>query len=283
MRLTTIRHNGTELVVEIDDEGMYHILDAPDMLSLIRADKTPSRLGKSISHLASSLLAPIPRPSRNVMCIGKNYYEHAKEFTKSGFDTSAKSSADAIPSLPIVFTKVPETVIGDGATILYPDGVSDALDYEAELGVIIGTGGRHIPRAQAYSHIFGYTIINDVTARDLQKSHKQWFIGKSLDTFCPMGPWIVTPTEHFDASRLDIRCWVNGELRQSANTRDMIFDVPTLIEILSARMTLMPGDVIATGTPAGVGIGFTPPKYLKPGDVIEIEIAGIGRLTNRVG
>jgi 2-keto-4-pentenoate hydratase/2-oxohepta-3-ene-1,7-dioic acid hydratase in catechol pathway len=215
------------------------------------------------------------------MCVGKNYREHAKEFTRSGFDSSASSAADAIPTAPIVFTKAPECVIADGADIRYPEGVSDSVDYEAELGLVIGKGGRGISKADAYGHICGYTIINDVTARDLQGKHKQWFLGKSLDTFCPMGPWLVTADE-VDPENLNVKCWVNDELRQDANTRDLIFDIPTLIATISAGITLQPGDVIATGTPVGVGIGFTPPKFLKRGDRVTIEIDGLGRLSNSV-
>jgi 2-keto-4-pentenoate hydratase/2-oxohepta-3-ene-1,7-dioic acid hydratase in catechol pathway len=159
--------------------------------------------------------------------------------------------------------------------------VSKQLDYEAELAVVVGRGGRGISRAQAYSHVWGYTIVNDVTARDLQAKHKQWFLGKSLDTFCPIGPWLVTADE-INPTSLQVRCWVNGELRQDANTADLIFDIPALIETISAGITLLPGDVIATGTPAGVGIGFDPPRFLQPGDRIDIDIEGIGRLSNSV-
>ena len=232
------------------------------------------------SLLDARLLPPL-MPNRNIMCVGKNYRAHAREFTKSGFDSSAKDLNEAIPSAPIIFTKPPETVIADGANILYPVGISDSVDYEAELGVIIGKGGRGISKENALEHVFGYTIINDMTARDLQAKHKQWFIGKSLDTFCPMGPYIVTRDE-VDVANLRVQCWVNGELRQDANTSDLIFDVPTLIETLSQGLTLQPGDVIATGTPAGVGIGFNPPKYLVRGDEVAIEITGLGRLANRL-
>ncbi|MEN3274363.1 MAG: hypothetical protein V7631_153 [Massilia sp.] len=225
--------------------------------------------------------APIPRPRRNVMCVGKNYFDHAHEFTRSGFDSSASKPADAIPTAPIIFTKMPETVIASGEPVRYPVGASEQLDYEAELGVIIGKGGRGIAKADAFDHVFGYVIINDMTARDVQAKHKQWFLGKSFDTFCPMGPWIATADE-LDGSNLDIKCWVNGELRQNANTRDLIFDIPTLLETLSAGLTLRAGDVIATGTPAGVGIGFTPPRFLQRGDVVDIEIDGLGRLSNPI-
>lgn len=227
-----------------------------------------------------TLTAPIPRPRRNVFCIGRNYAEHAAEFAKSGYD--ATSGASAHPDAAVFFTKPPSTVIGHGEVVDPHLKVTSELDYEAELGVIIGQGGRGISRADALSHVWGYTIINDVTARDLQKRHKQWFLGKSLDTFCPMGPWAVTADEVGDAP-LDLRCTVNGEERQRASTADLIFDIPAIIETLSAGITLEPGDVIATGTPKGVGIGFEPPKFLRPGDVVEITIGKIGTLRNQVG
>ncbi|WP_142848662.1 fumarylacetoacetate hydrolase family protein [Telmatospirillum sp. J64-1] len=237
--------------------------------------------GKALPLAEVRLEAPLPRPARNIFCVGKNYHAHAHEFTRSGFDSSASSQAEAIPNAPFIFTKTPETVIGHGQPILYPTGVSEKVDYEAELAVIIGKPGRGIAKNRALDHVWGYTILNDVTARDLQARHKQWFLGKSLDTFCPMGPWAVTADE-LDGSKLNLRCWVNGELRQDANTRDLIFDIPTLIETISAGITLQPGDVIATGTPVGVGIGFDPPKFLQPGDEVTIEIEGIGRLSNRL-
>src|SRR3954470_19193752 len=229
---------------------------------------------------AVQLVAPLPRPRRNIFCVGKNYHAHAKEFAGSGFDSSAKSGGD-IPQHPIIFTKVPECVIGPRDDILMPRGVSEAIDYEVELAVIIGRGGKGISRADAMKHVWGYTIVNDVTARDWQSRHQQWDMGKSFDTFCPMGPWLVSADE-LDGAATRVRCWVNGELRQDAPTTDLIFDIPTLIETLSAGITLYPGDVIATGTPVGVGIGFKPPKYLQPGDVVRVEIDGIGVLENPV-
>lgn len=225
--------------------------------------------------------APIPQPRRNIFCVGKNYHEHAREFAQSGFDTSAVKDEHA-PSFPVIFTKAPETVVGDGAPVLAFADLTSQLDYEAELAVVIGKPGRGIRKADALKHVWGYTIINDVTARDLQQKHRQWFLGKSLDTFCPMGPWIVTADEVGDAADLDVKCWVNDELRQDANTRDLIFDIPTIIETISRGMTLLPGDVIATGTPAGVGIGFKPPKFLKSGDVMKISISKLGTLTNAI-
>jgi 2-keto-4-pentenoate hydratase/2-oxohepta-3-ene-1,7-dioic acid hydratase in catechol pathway len=229
----------------------------------------------------AKVLAPITRPRRNLFCVGKNYHEHAAEFQKSGFDSSAKNGEHA-PEAPVFFTKPASTVIGPGATIPRHSSVTSQLDYEAELGVVIGKGGRGVKKADAMDHVFGYTVINDVTARDLQKLHRQWFLGKSLDGFCPMGPYLVTADE-VDGQSSDVKCWVNGELRQSSNASNLIFDVPTLIETLSAAIELQPGDVIATGTPAGVGIGFNPPRFLQKGDVIRIEIQGVGTLENRVG
>ncbi len=225
------------------------------------------------------LLAPI-MPRRNVFCVGKNYHEHAAEFAKSGYDTSA-AKGELAPAFPVVFTKAPSTVVGPGDEVLSFSDLTEQLDYEAELTVVIGKPGRGIAKGEVFDHVWGYTIVNDVTARDLQQKHRQWFIGKSLDTFCPMGPWVVTADE-LDATKIDVKCWINGELRQNANTSDLIFDIPAIVTTLSAGMTLLPGDVIATGTPAGVGIGFVPPKFLKPGDVMKIEIQGIGTLENRI-
>jgi 2-keto-4-pentenoate hydratase/2-oxohepta-3-ene-1,7-dioic acid hydratase in catechol pathway len=255
-----------------------------DLVSLMGDGNVVSRCrvsDQALSLAQIKLSAPIPRPARNIFCVGKNYSNHAREFSRSGFDAGQSAPADAIPACPIVFTKPPETVIGAGEAVWSAADVTSALDYEAELAVIIGKGGRGITKSDALSHVWGYTIINDVTARDWQQRHKQWFLGKSFDTFCPMGPIAVTADE-IDSSKLDIKCWINGELRQNANTRDLIFDVPTLIETISAGITLYPGDIIATGTPEGVGIGFDPPKFLKPGDVMTIEIQGLGRLQNTV-
>ena len=225
------------------------------------------------------LCAPIPRPSRNIFCVGKNYHAHAQEFASSGFDSSAASSV--VPKDPIIFSKVPETVVGPGAEVRLDPNVSTSIDYEAELGVIIGKGGRGIPANEAMGHVWGYTIINDVTARDLQGKYSQWLIGKSQDTFCPMGPWVVTADE-IDLESMRVRCAINGEMRQDASVRDLIFDIPTLIETISAGVSLKPGDVIATGTPEGVGIGFKPPKYLVDGDLMRVEIDQIGYLENPV-
>ena len=222
------------------------------------------------------LMAPLPRPARNILCIGKNYRDHANEVK------SLPSGGSDLPEFPIVFTKAPSTVIAPGVPIPSHLDSSRSTDYEGELGVIIGRGGRGITAADAMEHIFGYTVINDVTARDLQRRHQQWFIGKSLDGYCPMGPAILTADEVPDVRALCIRTQVNGELRQTGCVEDLIFDIPSLIETLSAGMTLEPGDIIATGTPAGVGAGFNPPKYLQRGDRVSITIDPIGTLENPV-
>ena len=231
--------------------------------------------------LADVLLrAPIPRPRRNIFCVGKNYHAHAREFASSGFDSSAKAGGD-IPADPIIFSKVPECVVGPFDPIRMPVGVSEALDYEVELALVIGQGGKGIRAADAMQHVWGYTIVNDVTARDWQSRHMQWLLGKSFDTFCPMGPWLVSADE-CDGRATQVRCYVNGELRQDASTSDLIFDIPKLIETLSAGITLYPGDIVATGTPVGVGIGFKPPKYLRVGDRVRMEIDAIGHIENVV-
>jgi 2-keto-4-pentenoate hydratase/2-oxohepta-3-ene-1,7-dioic acid hydratase in catechol pathway len=291
MKLATLIVDGEPtLAVVAPDEDLFWTVESlsgarfatmTDLIADFAAVKdslVPAGPGRPLAE--ATVAAPLI-PRRNVMCVGKNYHAHAHEFTRSGYDSSAQSAADAIPTAPIIFTKAPETVIGPGQDIAYPTGLSDQIDYEAELGVVIGKRAKGVSKAEAHDYVFGYTIINDMTARDLQSKHKQWFIGKSLDTFCPLGPWLVTE-DAIDGRNLDLKCWVNGELRQSANTKDLIFDVATLIETLSAGLTLLPGDVIATGTPAGVGIGFSPPKFLARGDEIAIEISGLGRLINRL-
>jgi 2-keto-4-pentenoate hydratase/2-oxohepta-3-ene-1,7-dioic acid hydratase in catechol pathway len=288
MRIATFRSGGRRRVGSLSPDGKsirpFDLgTEAEELGALVvierglRAD-SPS-LGASIPTAGVVFDAPIPRPRRNIFCVGKNYYEHAHEFAKSGFDSSAASGA--VPESPIVFTKVPECVIAPGAAIEIDPAASTAIDYEAELAVVIGKGGRGIKKADALQHVWGCTIVNDVTARDLQGKYKQWLIGKSQDTFCPMGPVLVSADE-VDIGNIDVKCWVNGELRQNANTSLLIFDVPTLIETISAGITLYPGDIIATGTPVGVGIGFTPPKYLKHGDTVKIELSGIGVLENPV-
>jgi 2-keto-4-pentenoate hydratase/2-oxohepta-3-ene-1,7-dioic acid hydratase in catechol pathway len=224
-----------------------------------------------------ALLAPIPELRRNVFCLGWNYADHSKEAAH------LRGKETKLPERPVFFTKVTTTVNGPFGDIPVDARVSEQNDWEVELGVIIGTGGKNIPRDKALDHVFGYTVINDVSARDVQTAHgKQFFKGKSLDGHCPMGPWLVTKDEIADPHALPLRCRVNGELKQEGNTRDLIFDIPAIIEWLSLGMTLLPGDVIATGTPSGVGFARTPPEYLWPGDVVECEVEGIGTIRNRV-
>jgi 2-keto-4-pentenoate hydratase/2-oxohepta-3-ene-1,7-dioic acid hydratase in catechol pathway len=242
-------------------------------------DRLRAALPRAPKVAGAKICAPIPRPPKNVFCVGKNYHEHAKEFAGSGFDGGAK---DVVPPFPVVFSKPHTAIIATGEPILGDLDPTGGLDYEGELAVVIGKGGRGIRRADALKHVFGYTIVNDVTARHLQKRHSQWILGKGLDSFCPMGPAILTADEVPDPTTLVLTTWVNGEQRQKAPVVDLIFDVPTLIEAISAAITLEPGDVIATGTPAGVGIGFSPPRFLAKGDVIRIEITGIGMLENAV-
>ena len=259
--------------LDVEAEDMTELIerysDARELNSAARGELALDRI---------KLLAPV-MPRRNIFCVGKNYREHAKEFAGSGFEAGAVKGAE-IDEYPAVFSKPPSTVVGNGDVVrLHPQATS-SVDYEAELAVVIGRTGSDISPARAYEHVFGYTIVNDVTARDRQRNHKQWFLGKGLDTFCPMGPWLTT-ADAVDPANLAVKCWVNGELRQNANTRDLIFDIPTLIATISAGLTLQPGDVIATGTPAGVGIGFNPPRFLKAGDEVSISIDGIGTLSNR--
>jgi len=213
------------------------------------------------------LLAPIPAPARNVFCLGRNYADHAAE------------RGAAAPDHPVYFTKPGTAVVGPGDDVVH-HAITKELDYEVELAVVIGTGGRDIPRAEALRHVFGYTIINDVTARDLQKRHNQWFKGKSLDTFCPMGPMLVTADEIPDPQALAISLRVNGQTRQSSHTAKMIFPVAQCIEVLSQGLTLLPGDIIATGTPDGVGAATG--TFLRAGDRIEAEVEGIGILASKV-
>ena len=234
MRFATLEINGRQVVAAVSADGTQYCEASRlfpgfdgDMTALI--ERQPSMEGVAmpsdgLKPLAGvRICAPIPEPRRNIFCVGKNYHEHAKEFGRSGFDMSAGKGEDAPPA-PVVFTKPASTVVGQGDDVLsFPD-VTQQMDYEVELGVIIGRTARGIGKADALKHVWGYTVINDVTARDLQQKHRQWFIGKSLDTYCPMGPFIVTADE-VDVTSLDVKCWINGELRQDANTSDLIFDV----------------------------------------------------------
>ncbi|HEY9281310.1 MAG TPA: fumarylacetoacetate hydrolase family protein [Eoetvoesiella sp.] len=291
MKLANVDVSGKATVVLVNDAATHYwpvselvygfngdMVDLAQQFDAVKAQLTPKGEGKPLEGVV--ILAPVHEPRRNIFCVGKNYHEHAVEFSKSGFDSGAKEGEHS-PEAPVVFTKPYSTVIGPHAKIPSHQGVTSQLDYEAEFAVVIGKAGRGIKKADALKHVFGYTIVNDFTARDLQKLHRQWFLGKGLDGFCPMGPYLVT-ADSIDGQNLDIKCWVNGELRQDSNTKHLIFDIPTLIETISSGIELQPGDVIATGTPAGVGIGFTPPKFVHPGDVIRIEVQGLGILENEV-
>ncbi len=225
----------------------------------------------------ATLMAPLPRPEKNVFCVGRNYADHIAEGAR------AQKTAVAITEVPVYFTKPPTAVIGPGAEVPIFAHVSTEIDYEVELAIVIGTPGRDIAKADAFAHIWGYTIVNDITARDVQRRHGgQYFKGKGLDGSCPMGPVIVTRDEMPDPQNIALRSLVNGEVRQNGNTAQMIFDIPTLIASLSAGLTLEPGDILATGTPSGVGYAMVPPCFLKDGDEVTCEIDGIGRLTNPV-
>lgn len=286
MKLATYERDGRTTIGAVTDRGVIDLSAiAPDMLSLI--DGGSAALAQARSYLtadrpavplaAVTLLAPIPRVRRNVMCLGLNYVEHAKE------SAEARGREFRPHQHPVFFTKATHTINRPDGVIPFDAAVSADIDWEAELAVIIGRGGKNIPASAAFDHIFGYTCLNDVSARDLQSNHSQFFKGKSLDGACPIGPWIVTADEIPDPQALDITCRVNGVIKQSSNTRYMIFNIPAIIEILSRGMTLDAGDIIATGTPSGVGFARKPPEFLKPGDVVEVEIEGIGVLRNRVG
>jgi 2-keto-4-pentenoate hydratase/2-oxohepta-3-ene-1,7-dioic acid hydratase in catechol pathway len=261
-------------------------LEAPDMIAFIAAGDAALKVAAGLAEKPPegtlypaaevTLLAPIPRPRKNVFCVGRNYREHVKEGDRMFGRTAA------FPKVPNFFTKAPTAVVGPDAEVLYPSQVTQKLDYEIELGVVIGKAGKDIPREAAYDHVFGYTIINDVSARDLQADHVQFFKGKTLDSHCPMGPWIVDKAEIGDPTTLELVFSLNGEERQRDHVSSLIFDIPAIIESLSAGCTLEPGDVIATGTPSGVGFGFDPPRLMKGGDVMTSSIDRIGVLVNRV-
>lgn len=261
-----------KLATESAQRGALPLIEA-----LASSGVLPPVDSTSVPVSSVKLEAPLPVPRRNLWCVGRNYHAHAKELQTSVFKDN-----DANPeSWPIVFTKAPDCVVGPHDDVRLPGAsVSEQIDYEAELAVVIGEGGKNISRADAMKHVFGYTAVNDVTARDVQMRHQQWDMGKSFDSFCPMGPWIVTADE-LDGNRTRVRCWVNGELRQDGPTENLIFDIPTLIETVSRGITLYPGDVIATGSPAGVGLGMKPPRFLRSGDVVRIEIDGLGAIENK--
>jgi 2-keto-4-pentenoate hydratase/2-oxohepta-3-ene-1,7-dioic acid hydratase in catechol pathway len=224
-----------------------------------------------------SFIAPVPDPSKNVICMGLNYRDHVEEAIRAGGLPKSIAERDQ----PIFFTKAPSTLIGHKAGIP-KHACTNELDYEAELAIIIGRRGKNISQEQVYDHIFGYCCANDISARDLQRRHKQIFKGKTLDGSCPLGPFIVPREDYGDPMNVMVQCWVNGEMRQKASTSMMIHDIPTMIAILSEGFTLEPGDIILTGTPPGVGYARQNPTFLQPGDVVEVEVEGLGRLKNRV-
>ncbi len=289
MKLVTYTDGGHEAVGLVEADGTT-VLDLGPVVgtrTLVEVVEDWAQLAPAIAAAGDlrrvegpRLLAPFPRPRRDLFAVGKNYREHVAEFGRSGYDTPQRS--EDLPEKPIVFSKATTAVTGPHDDVEAHPGITSELDYEAELAVIIGRGGRGISREQALEHVWGYTIVNDVTARDVQRDHKQWLLGKSLDTHAPMGPWAVSADEVGDVTGLVVSSTVNGEPRQKAPVADLIFDVPELIRVISAGITLLPGDVIATGTPAGVGIGFDPPRFLEPGDVVECAITGLGSLRNTI-
>jgi 2-keto-4-pentenoate hydratase/2-oxohepta-3-ene-1,7-dioic acid hydratase in catechol pathway len=281
---TGLVRNASE-VIDLAALGGNPPFDPTDMISLIASGesglawirKAADQAQTVIALEAITFLSPIPRPRKNVLCVGWNYLEHFKEGEK------IRPNVVEMPSHPTFFSKTPTTVIGPYDPIPYDAAITDKLDWEAELGVIIGPGGVNISEADAMKHVFGYTVINDVSGRDIQRQHgQQWFKGKSLDGTCPMGPWIVTADEVPNPEDLAIGCRLNGVQKQDSNTSYMYFKIPRIIAELSHGMTLEAGDVISSGTPAGVGHARTPPEFMKPGDVLETEVAGIGVLRNRV-
>ncbi|CAN5311186.1 fumarylacetoacetate hydrolase family protein [soil metagenome] len=285
MKLVTFRHAGVSGIGVLDGAAVIPLSADPELPTTMvefvalgaEGLQRAAEIRRSPVPLEDvQLLAPI-RPRNNVMCVGKNYFEHAKEFAGSGFDASQKQ---IVPDEPVIFTKALSSLANPDDDVRVSDDPTHTSDYEGELGVIIGPGGHQISEADAWEHVYGYTIVNDVTVRDLQKKHIQFFIGKSAYTYCPMGPYLVTADEIADVTSLRLQTRINGELRQDTSIKDLIFDIPRLISSISAAVLLEPGDVIATGTPVGVGLGFTPPKFLVAGDVMEVSIDGLGTLRN---
>ena len=287
MKLVTYRENGAEKVGALTKDGAAIVpLPAPDMNTLIEtmplsalssAVTAAEDSGASVALADVELLSPIPRPRQDVLCLGMNYKSHAAEAAQ--YDAGAFTKEKPVA---VYFSKRVSEAVAPGGAIQSHRELVERLDYEVELAVILGKTAKHVKAAEAGDYIFGYTILNDVSARDIQTGHKQWYFGKSLDGFTPMGPCIVTADEIAFPPALAISSSVNGELRQSSNTSLFLNSIQEVLEELTAAMTLLPGTIIATGTPAGVGMGFDPPKFLKPGDVVTCAIEGIGTLTNPV-
>ena len=259
---------------------LIHMLsEDPGLFERLRSTSASRTGGVPLAHVR--LLAPIPRPRRNVFCVGWNYSEHFQEGANLRADQGAPG-VQAIPEYPALFSKNPATVTGPDSDVLFPAPVSEQLDWEVELAVIVGRGGHDISEADATKHVFGYTCANDVSVRDVQRRHGgQWFKGKNFDTHLPMGPWIVTADE-LDASALRVQTRVNGVTKQDSNTRFMVFKIPRIVSEFSVGCRLEAGDIMITGTPEGVGFARKPPEFMKVGDVVEVEIEGIGVLRNRV-
>ncbi len=287
MRLVTYQYNNEITIGAVNDEERVVALTAvaPDMLTLIQmgpaglsqAQKIIDQADHSLQLADVELLAPIPQPLRNIMCLGKNYADHAKESHEAWGDKHE------LPEFPIIFNKATTAINSPYGDIPYDTAVSTKIDFEAELAIIIGRQGKNIVAADALDYVFGYTVMNDVSARDLQRQHKQFFKGKSLDGSAPLGPWIVTAVAIPNPHNLQVTCKVNGVEKQNGNTNQMIFDIPETIRQLSLGMTLLPGDIIATGTPSGVGFARTPPEFLVPGDIIECSVENIGTIRNKIG
>lgn len=253
------------------------------VLEIIRKNISASTLAVAVTERVPMksvrFVSPLTAFLRNPFAVGKNYHDHALEFDKSGFNATS-GAASAIPAYPQIFTKATTTLSGPTDAIRFNPKHTSSVDYEGEIGVVIGAVCRNVAKKDAMKHVWGFVATNDVTARDLQKNHAQWFLGKSLDGFCPLGPWMTSSDEAPTDMRM--QTWVNGEQRQNAHISQLIFDVPTLIETMSAAMTLLPGDLILTGTSVGVGVGFNPPKFLRQGDTVRVAISGLGELNNPV-
>lgn len=281
MKLITCLCKGEERVGALTEEGVA-FLPYPDMNTLIETASPEDRKSAlpatpAVPLADVTLLAPIPRPRQDVICLGMNYRDHEKEAARYDAEAFTKEKPAAV-----YFSKRVSRAGDPDGTIPRYKGLVERLDYEAELAVIIGKTARNVRTEEAGAYIFGYTVLNDVSARDLQTGHKQWYLGKGLDGFTPMGPCILTADETAFPPALEISCTVNGEERQRSNTSLLIHGIPEIIEELSAGMTLLPGTVIATGTPAGVGMGFEPPRFLEAGDAVECTIQNIGTLRSTV-
>ena len=285
MRIAAIHSPQGKIFGTIQDDsfrpfsvGGASLRDLRHVIKLVGEGTATPEFGESVALSRAKLAAPVGPLAKNVICVGKNYHDHAQEFARSGVDQSGDKQE--VPADPVIFTKSVSSLADPFQKISASSDPTHTVDYEGEFGVVIGKRCKNIKRADALDVVFGYTIVNDVTARAVQQRHKQWFLGKSLDGFCPVGPCLVTRDEFGVPAEQELATFVNGERRQFAKLRDMIFDVPSFIETVTAYVTLEPGDLLATGTPAGVGIGFDPPRYLVAGDEVRVSISGIGELVN---